>query len=279
MVFRYSGTKLTGINDLKNKHMDQNSVIIGCSGTTFADFKDIAPDDIPRIAVNEAIRKMQNASYWVLSDIEIVIRYAEFCPSQTTILAMRDATKIIKKYCTENRIYTVDSMREAKKYDNGYQFFSRGTVLIGAIEMARWMGFNKMFVFGLDCYRTKDSYYYDGRKPANASEHKCIPKEYVKNSPPSHGMWVTSRLRKMINKLHDVDSAGIWSEIDVYCVGSPYSQQETIPKLSLSEFKGMIEDCERENAPEDCRSGDYLQGRSTSEGREMLSDQVAGDCQ
>jgi len=245
---RYAGTKLTGLSGLKKKlkGMPVKTAIITCSGTSFKGYDDSwAPKSWPRFAVNETIKEMQGADYWVLADSEIAHQYSKHCPEETTVLAMRQATTLVghrKRYLQNHVVYSVDSMNNVKqRWDNGYQFFSRGTVMIGAIEMARWLGFTRFFVFGLDCFRTKAGYYYDGRKPQHASEWKTIEIERVRGQHKNGDIWVTSRLKRMIQKLDEVKGAGLWNDIEVYCVNSPDSQQTVVPKMTVEEFKAKVE--------------------------------------
>jgi len=117
-----------------------------------------------------------------------------------------------------------------REYDNGYEFFSRGTVLIGAIEMARYMGIEEFYIFGLDCYRTKDSYYYDNRTPEHGTERN------IHNAKRDGDRYVTYRLKRMISALNIVKSSGLWEGISVYCVNSPQSMQTAVPKMTLEDF-------------------------------------------
>jgi hypothetical protein len=242
-MYRYGGMKLSGINDLKGKHAGGTAVMC-CSGVTFKDYDDKKiPKDWIRFSINETIRKLGgDTRYWVISDDPILSEYHDYCPANVNVLAMRQATRIAGKVLPKNRVWTVDSMADPADYDNGYQFYSRGTVLIGAIEMARWMGINRFFCFGLDCYcGSMDSdYYYDGRRPQHASEHQRLHKEQVKDSPPDLRIWVTHRLRKMIEKLNAVRAAGLWDGIEIHCVGSPSSQQNAIEKISDKDFDKLV---------------------------------------
>ena len=238
MTYRFSGKKLTGIEKLKDAHKGKSAVICG-SGTTLRDFQtDWVPEDWPLVAVNEAIGKLgERATYWVLSDTPIIKEYAAKCPKTTAVLAMHQATLDINGACPEQVVYTVNSMNDAKDRNNGYEFFSRGTVLIGAIEMMRWMGIRKIFCFGLDCYRTQDSYYYDGREPKIVTERAIYPIDQVARLKPGLKIWRTPRLKRMVQKLHMAVESGLWKEMEIFCVNSPISQQEVFTMMTLDEFE------------------------------------------
>lgn len=250
MAFRYAGVKLTGLKELKGAFKGETAVV-GCSGTTFARYNDdLPPRAWKRFAVNEGIRKMADyADFWVMSDDPIVFEYMEFIRPQVTCLVMKQATRLAKHLRGGKAIYTVDSMRDPKDYGNGFQFFSRGTVLIGAIEMARYLGFERFFVFGCDCYRTKTSYYYDDRKPPKLSETKVIPHDRARETPPNVQLYVTPLLKKMINRLEMV--APLWKGIKLYCVDSEYSQQTVMEKITIDDFRRMITEEETDKAPEE----------------------------
>jgi hypothetical protein len=243
-VFRHGDTKLTGIKKLRNKFKGETAVIC-CSGTTFKSFDEKwIPPEWTVFAVNETIRKMQaRANYWVLSDDPIVLEYAQFCQPSTDVLCMHEGTKIIRRHCKSDNIYTVESMSKIRNYDNGFEFFSRGTVMIGAIEMARYMGFKTFYIFGHDCYRLNNEYYYDGRKPIPLSENSYNETHRVIHKMPvGSRVYVTPRLRAMIKKLEMLSDFGLWRDIEVWCVNSPLSQQTVIPKMDLSEFQTRVKE-------------------------------------
>jgi hypothetical protein len=245
MVQRHRGAPLTGISELKNSRKDQSAVVCG-SGPTLNDADALinaVPGGWPIVAVNEAIRKLgSKATYWVLSDTPILREYARYCPPDVTVLAMHDASVDAHRVLPNNIVLTVESQAESKDYDDGINFFSRGTVLIGAIEMLRYMGVGRFFCLGLDCYRTKKLYYYDGRKPAALSGQRTSFKDEVRleGSKRSICVWVTPKLVRMIEKISEAMASGLWDKIEVLCVNSPYSQQTAIRKLSGDEFLSLV---------------------------------------
>lgn len=246
-VYRYSGKRLTGINELKG--CIKTPVVILGSGTSLRklDWRWI-PAGWPVFAVNEAVAcKPGRNDYWVLSDKPIVREYGGKVAPVTTILAMHEATHTIEAACPKNKIYTTNSMSEVKPYRNGYEFFSRGTVLIGAIEMAKWMGAKEFYIFGLDCYRheggIQGGYYFDGRRPKVATEHLQIDRERVRlRGQGAPRIYVTRRLAKMINRLKAAKDAGLWKKIKVHCVNSPWSQNGVFPHMTAEEFQEIAKD-------------------------------------
>ena len=118
---------------------------------------------------------------------------------------MHQAANFIHNRSKAPDIYTMNSMPlPPKDYNNGYEFFSRGTVMIGAIEMARYMGIKEFYIFGLDCYRTEKDYYYDGRTPEHTSEKN--PRRngggwMRKGWAYKEGILVSHRLQRMIDIL------------------------------------------------------------------------------
>ena len=234
--FTSMGKKFTGITNFKNKFQGKKAIVC-CSGTTLSSYVDADhPEDWIRIAVNEGIRKIADtADFWVLSDRAIVYEYADLCKPHTTVLAMHESANFIQR-CEVPDIYTMNSMPlPPRSFDNGYEFFSRGTVMIGAIEMARYMGIDEFYVFGLDCYRTESNYYYDGRTPEHTSERNPMGKR--RGWAYNDGILVSERLAKMIHVLDVVKESGLWKGIKVYCVNSPRSQQKAIPHMTLVELE------------------------------------------
>jgi hypothetical protein len=271
-VFRHGDTKLTGITQFKNTH-EGGTALICCSGTTFAKYDDKwAPRSWKRFAINEAIGKLHDtADFWVLSDNQIVFEYAGKCSPKVKILCMHEATKIIKKHCRSHEIHTVESMNKIRPYDNGHEFFSRGTVMIGAIEMARYMGFKRFFCFGLDCYRLLDQYYYDGRRPIPLSEKQFDPRRRAFHGLPTEArVFVTARLKLMITKLNEVKASGLWDGIEIYCVNSPWSRQEAIPLMELARFLELAGEAKKEPVAarkEQIRRGQKRATKATQDAR------------
>ena len=110
--------------------------------------------------------------------------------------------------------------------------------MIGAIEMARYMGIEEFYIFGLDCYRTPSDYYYDGRTPEHTTERN--PTGNRKNWKYEEDMLVSPRLSKMIQVLDAVKESGLWKGIKTYCVNSPKSKQTAIPHMTLEELNEIM---------------------------------------
>ncbi len=245
--------KLTGIRSLKGTEKGRTAVI-WCSGPTFSSYDDKEiPEDWVRFSINETIQCNwdgwcgRNPEYWVLSDLPVVGKFAKYCPKDTTILAMHRATETINSACPRNKIYTVNSMPDTdiKTFDNGYEFFSRRTVMIGAVEMARYMGFTRFFVFGLDLFRLPSKYYYDGKDAIWMGERRS-PQQFMIRTPgvkhEGQRIYQTPNLRAARMMLHEVEKAKLWSDIEIHVVGSPHSQQDTVPKMDRLTFDSILVD-------------------------------------
>ncbi len=244
--------KLTGIRSLKGKD-EGRTAVIWCSGPTFSSYDDSEiPDDWVRFSINETIKRNwdgwdgRNPEYWVLSDLPVVEKFAKHCPTDSTILAMHRATETINRVCPKNKIYTVNSMPDThiKTFDNGYEFFSRRTVMIGAVEMARYMGFKRFFVFGLDLFRLPSKYYYDGTDAIWMGERRS-PQQFMIRTPgvkhDGQRIYQTPNLRAARMMLNEVKKAKLWSDIDIHVVGSPHSQQDTVPKMDRNTFDDVLD--------------------------------------
>ena len=228
----------SGIEDLRGSLAGRTAVFC-CAGTTMQAAYLAAspfPPAWPVFAINGAMRMVgAQAAYWVLADIPIVHEYARSCPEHTTILAMHEAGPEVLQALPRHEIRTVHSTPDLADAGDGYRFFSRGTVLIGALLMARYMGIATGYVFGLDCYRTAAAYYYDGRKPTVRSESD--PR--VRDCTPCQGGVITPRLMRMIERLREARSAGLFCGMDLRCVGSPLSAQDAIERMTVDEFRAV----------------------------------------
>lgn len=240
--FTFRETILTGLADLKDSHQHQTAVMCG-SGPTFATYQNATiPKSWVRFALNETIRTLgENANYWVLSDEPIVNRFSRYCLPSTRILAMHRASQLINKTCAQHWIRTVNSMDEIRDYKNGYEFFSRRTILIGAIEMARWLGFTRIFIFGADFYRLQNAYYYDGTEAISQSERFVTQQQEVQGVRHNGSrIYQTRALFDASQMLLKMKRSGLWDNLSIHVVNSPVSQQEAIPKMGLDEFSAII---------------------------------------
>lgn len=256
--------RLTGIRELKNTEKGKTAVI-WCSGPTFSQYDDTSiPDDWVRFSINETIKRDwdgwggRNPDYWVLSDLPVVQKFSRHCPTDSTILAMHRATETINKACPRNKIYTVNSMGEQdgiKDYGNGYEFFSRRTVMIGAVEMARYMGFKRFFVFGLDLFRLPSKYYYDGKDAIWMGERRSPAQFMIRTPGAKHEgqrIYQTPNLRAARMMLGQIHQCDLWGNIEIHVVGSPHSHQDSVPKMSYDEFNIIL----RKEKPKSIKTDD-----------------------
>ena len=224
MSVRFGKVKLTGIGDLEGVHTGDAAVLL-CDGPTLDDYDDrVPPRHWRRFAIAGAIERVrERADYWVVSDVQDVERYAPACPRSVKILAMHEATTVIHQACPGFRIRTVNSMSEPREYGNGYEFYSRGTLVIGCVEMARYMGIRKAFVFGLDLFDPPED-----EKPWTFDPQR-----------PHRGRYrgaVAAKHRRAVEKLRAARDSELWDGLELHAVGSPLSPQDAIPALSWEQF-------------------------------------------
>lgn len=223
MNYRFGKVRLTGIVELKDAHRGESGVFL-CDGPTLDDYDDrLPPRHWKRFAIAGAIERIrERADYWVVSDVEDVEKYAKACPRSVTVLAMHEATTVIHDHCPGFKIRTVTSMAEPREYRNGFQFYSRGTLLIGTVELARYMGIHKGYVFGLDLF---DAPADDAWKPDPRRPHKG-----------RYRGTVTALHRRAVEKLRGAKEAELWDGLELHAVGSPLSAQDAIPPMSWEQF-------------------------------------------
>lgn len=191
-----------------------------------------------RVAISGSIKAWTLAGIkpelWAVSDEPIVDEYAQYVPPGTPILAMQQAGALLTRKPTIlptcPRI-TVETMSDAKEYDNHYQIFSRGTLAIGTLLALKRCGVRRAFVFGLDCCRTRALYHYDGRPHPNRQEQFMKSSRYVKEKD----VYVTPLLQRMIDQLNKANAAHLFDGIRVTVVGTP-TMQTVFPTWSVQEF-------------------------------------------
>jgi hypothetical protein len=248
-VDEFRGTKLTGLEDVKDTLLGRD-LVITCSGPSFESYDDhLIPPHVLRVAINESIKVFDDASrppeYWVFSDQPIIREYHQFHHETTRLLVMHEATQTFRKYLPNAHAHTVNSMAKIKEYDNPYQFYSRGTVLIGAIEMLRYMGAGRIFVFGCDFFRTDNAYYFDKEKrPRFSAEEQLLEAERIRfdGLPADVNLYATPNLRKMTDKMNKISAAGLWDKLEAYCVASPWSQQNALEKITFEEALSKMQE-------------------------------------
>lgn len=233
----------TGIDDLRGT-LDGRTAVFCCAGTSLeASYPEARPIPAawPIFAVNGGIRLVApDAAFWVLADLPIVQEYAGYCPPHVQVLAMHEAGPECLRNMMRHEVRTVDSTSDLRDLGDGYRFYSRGTVLIGGLLMARWMGVRRAFVFGLDCYRTREAYYFDRRKPLSRGESHPDRKDSRPHPEAGPGAVITSRLAKMIDRLDAAKAAGLFDGMELWCVGSPHSAQRALPKMDVADFRRVV---------------------------------------
>lgn len=237
-VDRYAGCRLTGLGALENRHAGAMALVTA-AGPSLADFDHarLTLGDRVIVAVAGAIRYWHDAhlvpDYWIVSDAPIVEEYYGLVPPETTIIAFQQAVRPMEERNKDvcQLLYTAQTMNEACDYGNPYQFYSRGTVLIAALLAARYMGIKTVYVLGFDCYRTKEMYHFDGRVHPDRTENTLNDRERA-----APGRWITTKLKRMIDKSKQAAQAGLFDDIHVTVVNRRSHQQAFKRMIDLEEF-------------------------------------------
>lgn len=241
----FKGNPLTGIEELEGT-LEGRSAAIWASGPTFADYNDgLVPEDVVRVAINETVKSPPaTPDFWVLSDTIIVEKFARYCPAETKVLAMHMASLSIDAHCGADEIFTVNSMPEPpEEYDNPFQFFSRKTVVIGAVEMLRFMGVKRFFFFGFDAFRTAKAYYFNGDNAFAMGEQR-VGRQFQIMGKVHNGQQIfcTPNLSMGRNMVHRARKA-LWDPagVELWNVNSPNSQQTAIANITWAEFVAIFD--------------------------------------
>jgi hypothetical protein len=229
--FHYGDVQLSGIAHMEGRHAGETCVVL-CPGPTLSDYRDKGiPPSWKRVAVDGAIERLgAKADYWVVSDVPVVEAFAQHCPETVTVLAMHEATTVVGRLLPSHEVHTVTSMPAARDYGNGFEFFSRGTVAIGAVEMGRYLGFLRFFVIGLDLF--------DPRGPAQPRSKKGKPRPWHKEHRGRFDLVQTRAQRRAAQRIDEVMDAGLWQEVEVYAVGA-LAAQHALPRLDWEELHAL----------------------------------------
>jgi hypothetical protein len=259
--YKWRNCFLNGMVELKDKHKG-GSCVVWCSGPSFAEYDDsLVPDSWPRFSINETIQlnfegyKGRIPEYWVLSDLPIVGKYASHCPKETSIISTHRASETIREECPSNKVHCILAQPEPiQDYSDGFQVFSRRTVCIAAVEVARYMGISNVYVFGLDHFRLRSSYYYD-KTDANLINDRRCPHEFLVPGPERYKgerLYQTPSLRQGARMMDSVVRAGLWKSINVFNVNSPASRVFCLEKMTIEEFSEVAK---KEEAPKKKKRG------------------------
>lgn len=251
----FKGRRLTGVCELKNKAPKHGIAVLYCPGPTLGeltlhDCSEI--EHLPRFGVNNVIAT-HPIDWWVLSDPPTVKAFAGYANEQEhlRVLTVHLAGHSIEQACPGLRpgktLYTVQTMPDFGRWEDGYRFYSRGTTAIAALEFLRYAGFRDVYIFGLDHFALADRHYHDRRfRPsmANAtklrigSESTGMGQLRYKGKVPH----TTPPLRRAAGLMNNFASR-YWAGDENFrpvIVNSPQSQV-TLPKIDMATFWERID--------------------------------------
>lgn len=202
--------------------------IICFPGLTLVDYDDtVAPRDWVRIGVNSAIRVIaETARAWLVADARVLPDYRRLVGPDVAWWATRKTADAVSR--------KGEVAGETKHH----------VATTAALELAAVLGCTRVFCFGLDCYRTKHEYYFDGSRPRDAAERRRKASTRIRGVVlgVSEQIYQTDALRDAARALETMKAAQNLWDMECWCVGSPYSQQRAIPKLEAEDWLQLVAD-------------------------------------
>lgn len=234
--------ELTGVGHLKDAAPSHKRAIIFASGPTLSE---VGEEDLkkmgrlPIFGINEVVRDFE-PDWWITSDQTSVTRYAKYVKTNTRVLTTHRACHWIEAALPEHvkgdTLLSVLAAPQVQEYDNPFEFYSRRTTAIAAIEFLRYAGFKTIYVFGLDHFCTDSMYYYFGND--GMKRPKRTPK--VVQHYKGDRVKVTPTLEAGAVALESANEK-LWDKIDVVIVNSPMAMIDGFEHLTKDEFYAEIE--------------------------------------
>ena len=156
------------IREFCSSHAGDDAFIVG-TGTSLAGFDYARLRGRLTIALNDAVLTDGfDPTFHIFSDVGIWKRYRDYQLSPTTsVVCQTNARKnflAYKKCAFKDRIFLFSNATNPNACEpaDGNLYVSR-TVATGAIMLAWKLGARRVFLLGVDGYRTDKAYYHDGR--------------------------------------------------------------------------------------------------------------------
>lgn len=205
------------------------SAVILLPGLTLMDYdNELIPAAWPRIAVNSALRVVaEDATAWLVSDERVIPDYWRLAGATVSWWGTKDTARDVQR-----RVTIGGETKES-------------CPPVAALEIAQKLGCERAFFFGLDCYRTRDEYYFDGGRPRDRAERRCKRSTRLRNVdlPLADQIYITDALKAVIEGLAEAKKRhNLWG-MEVWSVASPKSCQKTITAMESEDFFQLVAYC------------------------------------
>ena len=213
------------VDSLKNKHSGKSGVLF-CPGPTLADLNpESIPSDCIVIAANIGIMQGVVPDYWVLTNWEARSKGVSFL--------FPDKTKLI----VPEGQFPSDDPRHDDPLESAYgmEVNKEPRSPIMGIVAANIMGLTHLDIFGLDCFRTEDYYYFQkGIRHRNLTENRLIGYERI-YGPVAYKAYQTKRLKELVCRFRDINRLSM----SISIVNSPWSMIDnpTITRKTVKQFE------------------------------------------
>ena len=191
-----------------------------CPGPPLRDFDvDTIPKGMATMSTNLALTKHPLSHYWVFTEMSHIGICSPHYDPNTTKMIIPEAWSGAS---LDGDVYTMSSKH---KPQGG----------LWSIAIAAMLGFKNIYIFGLDCFREEDNYYFlDYIRPPKLTENRLIGHERIYGRAGKR-YYFTKGLRELTERIKEVLNSGI--KINVYIVNSPWSKVDGVEHITTDEFK------------------------------------------
>jgi hypothetical protein len=210
------------------------TAVVLCPGPTLARYDDAAiPERWVRIVAGVAIQRCPKPRYWVSTSTRAVRDMVPtLSPATIAVVASGDAGLFPDETTVVVRDFADVPFDE-----------------LAAAALARHLGCTRILFFGYDCYRTRDKAAFLGRKILHRGDRrrkKAIPRARMGGEKA----WLTPHDKRVRARMETLVHSPAFDGTEVWCVDSPFSQQDAVPPMDVPALARLIEaDRERHMEP------------------------------
>lgn len=220
------------LQDLDGREEGNDVFVVG-TGTSLTKFDWSLLKDCRTIALNDACRAFE-PSYLVYTD-SLAEKYKDLPLYGCTIVCPRwDRDRFCQSAPSCAAEVAPFDRTEGFEFSVGNRLFVKRTVAITGIALAIRLRARRIFLLGIDAYRTSHARYFDGRTRSNAKQYKVEETLGERLVEKHHFFWCASMQRLSEESLVRERYSGPWPGPGIYNL-NPLSRIEAWQKVQPEE--------------------------------------------